>query len=424
MKIVQQINIFGGPGVSSNSVRIVAPSWWKYFASRYSGVQAIYFECNARMSNGDAIGDVELYHMQPEDVIYTASVQGTAIARYVSPDLKEYFADGKDMVVRYRLNTVSDPGTLKVFSCSITIVQDDATESIKTATSYYLPREIATTTGNTYTGFLDRSDKVYINGYDGTIKHYFECYLYSQSGGTSYARLYDVTADAPVAGSEISTSETDPVYCVSGELTLIDGHYYCVQYRNGTSGKTAYGCAGQIVTTVAGFTKCVSIPCEFGGYIEENVNNWHTIAIRNFLGSLIEAGSESYKWDFYVNIEFGAEDDGDNVRLLRADNGQAVTGSAFNIPWQEAALHYHSSVDITPPASDTVLSQQEDSYYSYGMNLGRIVAFLEPTPPTYPYIPADPTMPSGYHAFMSNFVKNVTANYRPLATPDGVHRLY
>lgn len=424
MKIVQQINIFGGSVTSDNAVRLVAKSWWKYFASRYSGVQAIYFECNARMSNGDAIGDVELYHMQPEDVIYTASVQGTAIARYVSPDLKDYFADGKDMVVRYRLNTASDPGVLTLLSCAITIVQDDATESIKTATSYYLPRDIATTTSNNYTSIINRTDKVYVSDYDGTVKHYFECYLYSQSGGTSYARLFDIEANAEVTGSEISSNATDPTYCCSGELTLVDGHHYRVQYKNGTNGKTAYGCAGQIVTTVAGFTKCVSIPCEFGGYIEEQVNGWHTITMREFLGSKIVAGTKSYKWDFYVNIEFGAEDDGDNVRLLRADNSQAVTGSAFNIPWQEAPLHYHASVDITPPDSDTVLSQQEDSYYSYGMNLGRIVAFLEPTPPTYPYIPADPTMPSGYHAFMSNFVKNVTANYRPLATPDASVRLY
>lgn len=51
-----------------------------------------------------------------------------------------------------------------------------------------------------------------------------------QTTGTAWARLYDVTADAEVEGSVVSTTEGDFVLVESEALALTDGHLYRAQF--------------------------------------------------------------------------------------------------------------------------------------------------------------------------------------------------
>lgn len=424
MKLVQTIPIFGGPYVADSQTRVTLKAWWNYVSARYTGVTAIYFECNAFMTDPEGVGYVDLYSMHIEDPACIFNPTGTSLTKYRSADIKTAFADGKDMVVRAKMDASGDVGEMYLTNCNLIIEQEDATEAIATTSHYYLPRDVVITTSNSWQGSEHNIQKVYIADCDGTVKCYFEAYLYSTSGGTSACRLYDKTAGAVVTGSEIKTTATDPTRVTSGELTLVDGHEYYMQYRNETSGKTAYGCAAHILVNQSGFTKCIAIPAQQGWYNEDQVADWHSTSLLSWDGTKLSAGLQSYKFNYYDNIEFGVEDDGCNVRIIRTDTSATITGSTENIPWSETAVHHDGRLTPTMPTDDCTIALQEDSYYSYGMRLATILAFMAPAPPTYPYIPADPTKPSGYHAFMSCYLKNVTANYRPLATPDASERLY
>lgn len=62
---------------------------------------------------------------------------------------------------------------------------------------------------------------------------YFEVYMKATSG-TVYSRVYDVTASAEVASSELSTAETSSTQLRSSAITLTDTHVYMLQ--TGTTG--------------------------------------------------------------------------------------------------------------------------------------------------------------------------------------------
>lgn len=418
------IPIQGKLATLSNTIMVTLPSWWNYYTSRYSGVQAIYFTATAQMSDPDGVGYIELYHMKIEDAIATFSPTGTTKKTYISADIKEYFDDNKPMVVRAKMSPEADYGDMYLWNASIIIVQDDDTETIVTTSQYYLPSDVTTTTSNSW----QYMENAYITpkvGYgDGTEEWYFEVYQYTASGGTSAVRLYDLTAGAAVAGSEVKTTETDWVITTSGALTLVDGHNYIVQIRNETSGKTAYACAGHLICKQSGFTKCVSLPLQYGWYREEGLAGSNIRQIGQWLGAKISAGTISYRQRWYDNLEFGTEDDGCNYKLRNETAGADIEGSTVNAAWQETALHYHGNLTPTMPTTDVEVAMYTDSQYSYGPRLVVIEATMEPAPPTYPYIPVDITKPSGYHAFISNYLANVALNYRPLATPDAVNRLY
>ena len=64
--------------------------------------------------------------------------------------------------------------------------------------------------------------------------------------GTAYARLWDRTAGALVASSELSTTSTTKARVRSGALTLTDGHEYEAQFARSTGGKCGRWAAGLI----------------------------------------------------------------------------------------------------------------------------------------------------------------------------------
>jgi len=69
---------------------------------------------------------------------------------------------------------------------------------------------------------------------------YLEVWLLATSG-TVYARLYDETAAAEVASSEVSTASATYVRLVSSALTLVDAHVYRFQLGGDGSSGTVKG---------------------------------------------------------------------------------------------------------------------------------------------------------------------------------------
>ena len=77
---------------------------------------------------------------------------------------------------------------------------------------------------------LDVSPFLYVAAeYGAAVSHFFQVFLRA-TVGTVYARLFDVTADAEVASSEVSTTSATHVRLRTGSLTLVDGNEYVPQF--------------------------------------------------------------------------------------------------------------------------------------------------------------------------------------------------
>lgn len=68
-----------------------------------------------------------------------------------------------------------------------------------------------------------------INAIANTGTYYLETQLAAPSSGTAYAELYDITAAAAIAGSEVSTTNTTLTILRSAAITLVAGHQYEIQ---------------------------------------------------------------------------------------------------------------------------------------------------------------------------------------------------
>ena len=105
----------------------------------------------------------------------------------------------------------------------------------ETVLAYNVPaRVIASETVLDYVSFdITEYGSVFL--YDesnwGGKEFYFEVFMRA-TAGTIQARLFDVTADAPVAGTELSTESTDFIRLRTSaiKVLLIDGHEYRAQF--------------------------------------------------------------------------------------------------------------------------------------------------------------------------------------------------
>lgn len=93
--------------------------------------------------------------------------------------------------------------------------------------------------------FLQAGAFSYVAANYGTVAFFFEAFHRARSG-TAYARLYDVTLAAAVAGSTVNTASATHVRQRSGALTLTDGSTYEAQFgKSGTDAAAAMG--GKVV---------------------------------------------------------------------------------------------------------------------------------------------------------------------------------
>ena len=67
------------------------------------------------------------------------------------------------------------------------------------------------------------------------VEHFFEVYIRVSSGSGAEARLFDVTAGAPVSGSSFRTSSATFVRLRSAALDLTDGSSYRVEVGSDAS---------------------------------------------------------------------------------------------------------------------------------------------------------------------------------------------
>lgn len=80
--------------------------------------------------------------------------------------------------------------------------------------------------------------------WEDSFSFFFEATLRATSGEAK-AHLFDITADAIVAGSEVTTTSATNVRLRSGAITLVDGNKYTAQY--GTTSSSAGGASGGVL---------------------------------------------------------------------------------------------------------------------------------------------------------------------------------
>ena len=130
--------------------------------------------------------------------------------------------------------------TTNINTCRLIIFQE-ASSLDKTESAFLLSGYSYKSGGGGSGGYTEATDAVRFyydsSQFDGTVTVYFEAGLYV-SGGTGYARLYNLTDSTAVSGSEVSSTNTDwEVYerKRSGAITLTTGKEYTVQITNSTT---------------------------------------------------------------------------------------------------------------------------------------------------------------------------------------------
>jgi hypothetical protein len=73
------------------------------------------------------------------------------------------------------------------------------------------------------------------SNWSSTQKYAFEATLYASSGAICWAQLWDITSNAAVSASQISTSNTTATVIRSGQFTLTPGHIYGINLYTGNS---------------------------------------------------------------------------------------------------------------------------------------------------------------------------------------------
>jgi len=207
---------------------------WRYDSSVFDAVTAIYLELNGRVTN-PATGTIGLHDDSGTIVTGAEAVTtqaGTPNSRTRSGDIKANLTTGTDYHIKYKTST----DTLTVDSAKIIIIHNGGVT--KTEINIELGERLNVTT--TYAEPTNYATWLYTAAeYEPAPTAYFEATLKpSNAARTVYAQLYDVTAGAAVAGSEVThTGDTVTTRKRSAAITLVDGHSYRPQVK-GDSGSS------------------------------------------------------------------------------------------------------------------------------------------------------------------------------------------
>lgn len=205
-----------------------------YETDDYDNVDAVYFEANMRAGAAGDTAFMILTSVGGTDVTGSEiSTTSTTQARVRSGDIKANLVNNTDYRVRWKMTNVAG-GTAAFDTARFIVVQSgqitktttfiELAERNNVTTSYAAPTDYATVT---YTA----------SEWDGTVEFFAEADLHCNAGGnTCYAQLYDITAGAAVANSEVThTGDTTTTRKRSVALTLIDGHEYRPDFKGTTT---------------------------------------------------------------------------------------------------------------------------------------------------------------------------------------------
>lgn len=175
---------------------------------------------------------VALYNVTDEEFVPGASLTVTASGHYTLENVK--LESGKEYAARASIAATS-AGICYIIRPRIVIAQED--NFIKKTQFYYpLASNGLIFQNETWTSIWPNREGSFIythdaSKFDGNLTCYIESHFYATSGNTNYLRLYDMTSNLVVSGSEISTSSTTSSRIRSDGFSLEDGKEYVIQMR-------------------------------------------------------------------------------------------------------------------------------------------------------------------------------------------------
>lgn len=205
---------------------------WLYDADAFDQVATIFFSATLRVVSGDT-GYVALYDLAGNQVTGSeVSTTSTTNVVVTSGDIKANLTDGTAYRAKWKRSGTA--GNVSIDRVMVNINQSGAVTKTETVIEIAEDNNVPSTSYDApadYAVFLFESAR-----FDGTLAVYLEADLHCNgSGDTTYAALYDLTAAAQVASSEVShTGDTTTTRKRSGAITLVDGHIYRADIK-GTS---------------------------------------------------------------------------------------------------------------------------------------------------------------------------------------------
>jgi len=422
MKIVQQLGFELLVRSSTSATYELLKDRIYFDPDQFTEIQAVYLEISTKWLNGAAEGDVQFYNITTSEVLATFHIDEATWTRHVSADLKASLTSACVIGLRMRRTVgagINYPGTV---NGSIIVCQDDPESSRKTASYFPLRSEDDGFGGAGWGADVSIRLKPRIDEFDGAVNARFEVFLKCNEGETCRAKLYDATAEEDVAGSEVSTNNTDWTRCVSGNISLDSSHEYYVMTGSDVGYLGWYMISSMVVITAQAFNKIAANCAVFARAlcdVSNGLNSFGGVCLfRNSLITGPTSLSFKYDWQYYV-ISAGSKEG--TVQLYDVTAAGAIVGTVHEYSF--AGYEYGMwQDDPTLPGADNELTQQTDDYYGVAFGLGHLIALQRDDLPAGPSLPADPTQPTGYHCFMSQFIRNLFANAVPLETPDGINK--
>ena len=134
----------------------------------------------------------------------------------------------------------------------------------------------------------------------------------------------------------------------------------------------------------------------------------------------VEGLTYGLDWYWYV---YGFEPFDFNVRIYDITGDALVAGTLNNLTGDGFGMGYLEDTPTMPVGAGELVAECDDAAITK-LCPGWLLCYQTENLPAGPSYPADPTQPSGYHCFMSQYLRNVIDNRAPLETPDGVNKLW
>jgi hypothetical protein len=205
-------------------------------STKYTG-STVYFEAVLKSDNASGIAYAKLYDVTGAAEVANSevSVTGTTYTR-VRSSSPVSLTSGNQYKVIIKTNNASYTASLR--ASRLIVVQEASSIS---ATETYILLHGKINRGTSYANSPYTQSFYYDSSrFDGTVNVYFEVTMLTTPAGTGYARLYNNTDSAAVAGSEITTTSTSMVRVRSSALTLTSGKEYVMQIQSTGGGNTTY----------------------------------------------------------------------------------------------------------------------------------------------------------------------------------------
>jgi hypothetical protein len=424
MKILQQLPLGFNPTNNLTTTPADLNLRILFDPADYTGVTHIYFATSSNVDNVAVTGKVELYNVETGATISQIAVTQTTQNFLKSTDCKANLTTKQLLGIRIYLDGASGAHYINGLYNQLIIEQDDSTTSRKTMSSVHASDYFSTN----YTGgyLSDNTSRIRVlpNLTDGFKTLKLEGYMKADAGGNADVILFDVTGNVAVDGAHFTSMSTTWVRVITANLVLDPTHVYQMRAKSLVVGKYGYSTCFRLNLRTGGFETIVSIPWEIGfGYQFDWISPYYQPAKMLFERTKITAPDGlTFKFlggwfTFYpppVPYIAGFKDD---------DAGTYFDGLYWHRTDSDEYYFDVALSDISPSASDHYLGLTDSIAHIVPHDV-MVLAIQTENLPIPPHVTPNPNMPTGYHCFMSQFIKSLFAGFVPLKTPDGMNRCW